>query len=149
VTDAALPPDRPATDHCGSCSACLQACPTGALAAPGWLDCARCISYLTIEHRARFGPRQARAVGLHLFGCDICQAVCPWNVKMRSRCSSALAARAHLNDPPLAVLRRLDSAGWASFSAGSPLRRLSFARFRRNLAAVTRNAEADLPLEDA
>ncbi|MBI4915650.1 MAG: tRNA epoxyqueuosine(34) reductase QueG [Acidobacteria bacterium] len=139
VTDLTLPPDPAEGDHCGSCTSCLDACPTRALPIPRLLDARRCISYLTIEHRSELGEDLHRPVGAHLFGCDICQAVCPWNVRARCRAADPLRPRPHLGALRLDTLDRLEIASWDSLVAGTPLRRLSFARFRRNLGIVADN----------
>ncbi len=136
VTDVELVPDAPGRHHCGRCTACLEACPTAAFPAPGFLDARRCISYLTLEHHSDFRPQEAAAVGRHLAGCDICQDVCPWNRRAPASCEVALATRPHLVDPTVAALARLDEPGWQRFSAGTPLRRLDFSRFARNLRAI-------------
>ena len=136
VTDVELEPGTPGADHCGTCRACLDACPTGALTAPGVLDARRCIAYLTIEHRSAFPPALAGALAPHLFGCDICQAVCPWNRRAAPSCDPGLAARPRLASLTTPTLAALDEPGWQSLAAGTPLRRLSFGRFRRNLAAL-------------
>ncbi|MEP0773273.1 MAG: tRNA epoxyqueuosine(34) reductase QueG [Acidobacteriota bacterium] len=145
VTDAELTCDGRATSHCGRCTACLDACPTAALVRPGFLDARRCISYLTIEHRSPFQPWQARAIGNHLAGCDICQQVCPFNRRAPRSCDPALPPRPHLQSPAIGALSRLDESGWRQFAAGTPLRRLDFARFARNLEAIGRNGEANPP----
>ena len=139
VTDLALPADPPERDHCGSCTSCLDGCPTKALPIPRLLDARRCISYLTIEHRSEIGEELLRPVGAHLFGCDICQAVCPWNVRARFRSAEPLRPRPPLGELRLGTLDRLEVANWESLVAGTPLRRLSFARFRRNLDIVAGN----------
>jgi epoxyqueuosine reductase len=136
VTTVALPPDEPETDHCGTCSACLDACPTRAFDGPGRLDARRCISYLTIEHRSPLPEALLPVVAPHLFGCDICQAVCPWNRHAPPSCAPALSTRAPLGELTVAALDGLDEAGWGALSAGTPLRRLEFPRLRRNLAAI-------------
>jgi epoxyqueuosine reductase len=140
VTTAQLAPDEPETDHCGTCTACLAACPTRAFDEPGRLDARRCLSYLTIEHRSALPQTLLPTLAPHLFGCDICQAVCPWNRHAPPSCAPALATRPALGDLTVATLGRLDEAGWAALSAGTPLRRLDFQRMRRNLAAQAGDA---------
>lgn len=142
VTDLELAPDAPGEDHCGRCTACLDACPTGALRADEGLDSRLCISYLTIEHHGPLGPAGSRSLGGHLFGCDLCLAACPFTRRARGGCNPALAARPHLRAPLTGDLLELDAQGWFRFSKGTPLRRLDFGRFRRNLEAVARNQSA-------
>ena len=141
VTDVGLPPDEPETDHCGTCRACLDACPTRAFDGPRRLDARRCISYATIEHRGEHVPAALLPnLGPRLFGCDVCQAVCPWNRKAPPSCAAALAPREALGRLTGRDLEQLDEAGWARLSAGTPLRRLDFRRFRRNLGAIAAGA---------
>ena len=139
LTDVELEPGDPEGDHCGACQACLEACPTGALSEAERLDARRCIAYLTVEHRSALPADLARALGPHLFGCDICQAVCPWNRRAEPSCNPALAARPRLARLSAATLASLDEPGWLAVAAGTPLRRLDYPRFRRNLEAVGRN----------
>ncbi len=145
VTSVALPPDEPESDHCGTCSACLQECPTSAFDSARALDARRCISYATIEHRGDLPAAVLPGLGGHVFGCDICQAVCPWNRRASPSCNPALATRAALGTLARTHLAALDDAGWAAASAGTPLRRLDARRLRRNLAAI---APAEPPGED-
>jgi len=144
VTSVDLPADVPETDHCGTCSACLQACPTAAFDGPRELDARRCISYATIEHRGAFPAAVLPGLGGRVFGCDVCQAVCPWNRRTAPSCNPALATREALGALTRARLASLDDAGWAVVSAGTPLRRLDALRLRRNLAAI---AAAERPAE--
>jgi epoxyqueuosine reductase len=137
VTTLELPPDEPETDHCGTCSACLSACPTRAFDGPGRLDPRRCIAYATIEHRSAFPKAVLGGLGAHVFGCDICQAVCPWNTRAPRSCNAALPTRPQLGSLMRKTLEGLDSAGWAALSAGTPLRRLDVQRLRRNLRAIS------------
>ena len=139
VTDVAMEPDEPGRPHCGKCTACLSACPTGALTSPGRMDARRCISYLTIEHRSAIPPALRGALGAHVFGCDICQAVCPWNQRAPESCSPPLGGRSHLAALVLEELEALDRDGWLSVSAGTPLRRLDHPRLRRNVRVVDAN----------
>jgi epoxyqueuosine reductase len=139
VTDVELSPGEPEGDQCGTCRACLEACPTDALSEADRLDARRCIAYLTIEHRSALPAGLAAALGPHLFGCDICQAVCPWNRHAEPSCNPALAARPHLGSLSAAALAALDEPAWLAAAAGTPLRRLDYPRFRRNLEAVGRN----------
>lgn len=135
VTTLPLPPDQPEADHCGSCTACLAACPTEALRQPYQLDARRCISYLTIEHKSPFAEPSPHLAG-YLFGCDLCQTCCPWNRHATPRVNPSLATRAHLADVSIEVLKALDANGWAKLAEGTPLRRLNFERLRRNLCAL-------------
>lgn len=137
VTSVSLPPDEPETDHCGHCTACQEACPTRAFVAPWNLDARRCISYATIEHRGEFPRAVLPGLGAHVFGCDICQAVCPWNARAPRSCNPVLATRAKLGCLTREVLESLDDSRWAALCAGTPLRRLDVLRLRRNLKAIT------------
>jgi epoxyqueuosine reductase len=134
-----ITPDAPASDHCGTCTACLDACPTGAFPSPWVLDARRCISYLTIEHEGSIDPALRKGVGTWLFGCDICQEVCPWNRK-----APALAA----NPGALAELTLNKVLIWsdeklAEFTRGTPLERAGPARLKRNAAIVCGNLKDD------
>ena len=140
LTDLDLPPDEPEADHCGTCRACLDVCPTGAFPAPYRLDARRCVSYLTIEHKGPI-PRELRTgIGNRIYGCDDCLAVCPWNKFARSGREAKLAARDDLEAPPLAELARLDDAGFRALFAASPVKRLGRARFLRNVLVAIGNS---------
>jgi epoxyqueuosine reductase len=143
-----LPPDAPETDHCGSCRACLDVCPTVAFPAPYRLDARRCISYLTIEHKGPI-PRELRApMGNRIYGCDDCLAVCPWNKFARAGREMKLAARGELRAPPLAELARLDDAAFRKLFAKSPVKRTGRDRFVRNvLIAIGNSGDAALAAE--
>jgi epoxyqueuosine reductase len=145
LTDLALLPDPPELDHCGSCRACLDVCPTDAFPAPYQLDARRCISYLTIEHQGHI-PREFRApMGNRIYGCDDCLAVCPWNKFARTASETKLQARDDLRAPPLAELVQLDDAGFRRRFAGSPIKRTGRDRFVRNvLIAIGNSAEPGL-----
>jgi epoxyqueuosine reductase len=143
-----LPPDAPETDHCGSCRACLDVCPTAAFPEPYRLDARRCISYLTIEHKGPI-PRELRApMGNRIYGCDDCLAVCPWNKFARAGREMKLAARGELRAPPLAELARLDDAAFRKLFAKSPVKRTGRDRFVRNvLIAIGNSGDAALAPE--
>jgi epoxyqueuosine reductase len=155
-TTLELPPDRPVDDHCGTCRACLDICPTGAFPAPYRLDARRCISYLTIEHKGPI-PRELRPlVGNRIYGCDDCLAVCPWNKFARAGREAKLAARAALRAPQLSELARLDDAGFRALFTKSAVKRIGRARFLRNVLIAIGNSgdptlasEAERLLADA
>ena len=124
VTDLDLAPDTPRTDMCGSCTACLDACPTGAFPAPFVLDATRCISYLTIEIKGAIPEEQRAGVGRHVFGCDICQDVCPWNRRRRRKGRRRLRAPARgLLAPDLRHVAGLDAEAFAARFRKSPVKR--------------------------
>lgn len=139
-TTAELEPDKAEIDHCGSCRACLDVCPTDAFPAPYRLDARRCISYLTIENKGPI-PREFREkIGNRIYGCDDCLAACPWN-KFASVASEAkLAARSDLREPPLSDLLRLDDAAFRAFFSGSPIKRIGRDRFVRNVLIAAGNS---------
>ncbi len=135
-----LPPDAPHRDSCGSCAACLAACPTDAFPAPYKLDARRCISYLTIEHAGPI-PMEFRApMGNRIYGCDDCLAVCPWNKFAAAGREQKLAARPYLVAPPLAALAALDDAGFRALFSASPIKRIGRDRFARNVAIAIGNS---------
>jgi epoxyqueuosine reductase len=140
LTTLAIPPDPPEVDHCGSCSACLDICPTAAFPAPYQLDARRCISYLTIEHSGPIPEDLRPLMGNRIYGCDDCLAVCPWNKFARATAHNALAARADLAAPALSELASLDDAGFRHRFAGSPIKRIGRARFVRNVAIAIGNS---------
>ncbi len=140
LTDLPLPVDLRAKDRCGSCSACLPACPTGAITAPYQLDARRCISYLTIEHHGAIPESLRPAIGNRIFGCDDCQLVCPWNKFARVAAEPDFRVRHGLDAPDLVELFRWTEAQYEERSAGSALRRLGFRRWLRNIAVALGNA---------
>jgi epoxyqueuosine reductase len=148
LTTVDLPLDAPDADHCGSCRACLDICPTAAFPAPYRLDARRCISYLTIEHKGPIPREFRRAMGNRIYGCDDCLAVCPWNKFAQSGREAKLAARATLTAPRLADLARLDDAGFRALFAKSPVKRTGRDRFVRNvLIAIGNSGDASLACE--
>ena len=140
LTDMVLPPDEPEVDHCGSCHACLDICPTKAFPAPYQLDARRCISYLTIEHKGHIDREFRKPMGNRIFGCDDCLAVCPWN-KFASVASEAkLKAREDLISPGLDDLAVLDDSAFRKLFSGSPVKRVGRDRFVRNVLIAIGNS---------
>jgi epoxyqueuosine reductase len=148
MTTLDLPPDAREDDHCGSCRACLDICPTAAFPAPYRLDARRCISYLTIEHKGPI-PRELRPLmGNRIYGCDDCLAACPWNKFAQAGHEARLAARAELHVPALADLARLDDAGFRELFRKSPVKRIGRDRFVRNvLIAIGNSGDTSLARE--
>ena len=135
-----LPPDEPEVDHCGTCHACLDICPTKAFPAPYQLDARRCISYLTIEHKGHIEREFRKPMGNRIYGCDDCLAVCPWN-KFASVASEAkLKAREDLVSPGLDDLAVLDDAAFRKLFSGSPVKRIGRDRFVRNVLIAIGNS---------
>jgi len=139
-TTLALPPDAAEADHCGSCRACLDVCPTAAFPAPYRLDARRCISYLTIEHKGPIDRDLRPLIGNRIYGCDDCLAVCPWNKFARAGREQKLSAREALRAPPLATLARLDDAAFRALFAKSPVKRTGRNRFVRNVLIAIGNS---------
>jgi epoxyqueuosine reductase len=143
VTSLELREDQltlPAADRCGSCTRCIDACPTNALTAPHQMDASRCIAYLTIEKRGEI-PEDLRAdMGRQVFGCDICQDVCPWNRRAPASADPDLAPRKPLVNPPLDWLAEIDEAQFGRWFNGSPVRRAKWGGLRRNLAIAMGNS---------
>ena len=135
-----LPPDAPHEDRCGSCTRCLDICPTAAFPAPYRLDATRCISYLTIEHQGPIPHALRPLIGNRIYGCDDCLAVCPWNRFARATPTDRLRARDELTAPRLAVLAALDDAGFRRMFAGSPIKRIGRDRFVRNVLIAIGNS---------
>jgi epoxyqueuosine reductase len=144
-TTLELTRDRPDTDHCGSCRACQDICPTAAFPAPYKLDARRCISYLTIENKGPIPRELRKGIGNRIYGCDDCLAVCPWNKFAQAGREAKLAAREPLRAPDLAMLARLDDAAFRALFAKSPVKRLGRDRFLRNvLIAIGNSADTAL-----
>jgi epoxyqueuosine reductase len=140
LTTLELRPDPPERDHCGSCRACLDACPTAAFPAPYQLDARRCLSYLTIEHAGPW-PEEFRAkMGNRIYGCDDCLAACPWNKFAQQGRELRLQARQALKRPRLADLARLDDAAFRQLFSKSPVKRIGRDRFVRNVLYAIGNS---------
>ncbi|MEQ1951282.1 tRNA epoxyqueuosine(34) reductase QueG [Mesorhizobium sp. CN2-181] len=139
-TTAELEPDQPDTDRCGSCRACLDACPTEAFPAPYRLDARRCISYLTIENKGPVPLEFREKIGNRIYGCDDCLAACPWNKFAREASEAKLRARDDLLAPPLAELLGLDDQTFREKFSGSPIKRIGRDRFLRNVLIAAGNS---------
>jgi epoxyqueuosine reductase len=143
LTSLQTQPDQPpliVPDRCGTCRRCLDACPTGALIAPYQMDATRCIAYLTIEHRGPIEESLMEGTGRQVFGCDICQDVCPWNRKAPISADPELQPRAELVNPSLDWLAQLDETQFEKLFNGSPVRRAGFQGLRRNVAVAMGNS---------
>jgi epoxyqueuosine reductase len=155
-TTSDLPRDDAEADHCGSCQACLDICPTAAFPAPYKLDARRCISYLTIENKGPIPHEFRKAIGNRIYGCDDCLAVCPWNKFAQTGREAKLAARDELRAASLADLARLDDTAFRALFAKSPVKRIGRDRFIRNVLIAIGNSndsalavEAERLLDDA
>ena len=137
-TTAVLEPDAAEVDHCGTCRACLDICPTAAFPAPYQLDARRCISYLTIEHKGPVDPELRRLMGNRIYGCDDCLAVCPWN--KFAQAATEIGYQPRVGAPELAELARMDDAGFRARFAGSPIKRIGRDRFVRNVLYAIGNS---------
>lgn len=140
LTNRPLPPDEGEQDHCGSCRACLDICPTKAFPAPYQLDARRCISYLTIEHKGHIAREFRKAMGNRIFGCDDCLAACPWNKFAIAAREIKLKAREDIAQARIADLLALDDAGFRTMFSASPVKRAGHVRFLRNLLIAAGNA---------
>jgi epoxyqueuosine reductase len=140
-TDLALPSDAAEKDHCGTCRACLDICPTKAFPAPYRLDARRCIAYLTVEHKGQIAREFRAAIGNRIYGCDDCLAVCPWNKFAEHSREAKLIGREDLRAPPLEELAALDEAAFRRRFAGGPVKRIGHARFLRNVLVAIGNSQ--------
>ena len=140
LTDLPLPVDAPTPDHCGTCSRCIDICPTQAITAPYQLDARRCISYLTIEHRGSIPLELRPLIGNRVYGCDDCQLVCPWNKFARTAQLSDFDVRNGLDCATLIELFGWDEAQFNERHAGSAIRRIGHERWLRNIAVALGNA---------
>ncbi len=150
LTSLELAPDLPAPDRCGTCTRCIEACPTGAILAPYQLDSNKCISYLTIEKRGSIPEDLRVGMGRHVFGCDICQDVCPWNRKVPASTAPEFEPRPGLVNPALAWLAEMSAEEFRAVFRGSPVRRTKRSGLRRNVAIAMGNSGSRefLPLLD-
>jgi epoxyqueuosine reductase len=139
-----LDPDAPAMDQCGSCTLCLEACPTQALVAPGALDSRRCISYLTIEHRGEIPDHLRASIESHVYGCDICQEVCPWNAMAPRSADPAWQPRPAWDQPALADLVRMTDLEMQTSLRGSAMKRARLPGLRRNIDVAAGNASRSM-----
>ncbi|WP_034329048.1 tRNA epoxyqueuosine(34) reductase QueG [Aminobacter sp. J41] len=139
-TEAELPADKAERDHCGSCRACLDACPTNAFPAPYQIDARRCISYLTIEHKGPIPHEFRKAMGNRIYGCDDCLAACPWNKFAKLASEAKLVAREDLKEPKIADLLELDDPAFRALFTGSPVKRIGRDRFVRNVLIAAGNS---------
>lgn len=145
LTDLDLQEDAPEPDHCGSCRACLDVCPTNAFPQPYVMDARRCISYLTIEHKTAIPEEFYEAIGNRIYGCDDCLAICPWNKFAQVASEAGYHARVSLSMPPLADLIALDDAGFRALFTANPVKRIGYERFMRNVCiAIGNSGEAAL-----
>jgi epoxyqueuosine reductase len=148
-TDVPLPPDAPATAHCGSCTACIPACPTGAIVAPYELDARRCISYLTIELKGPIPEALRPLIGNRVYGCDDCQLVCPWNKFARAAAHPDFAVRHGLDGAALVELFAWSAEEFGQRLAGSAIHRIGYERWLRNIAVALGNAPASPAVRQA
>ncbi len=136
-----LPTDQPIGDKCGSCTACITICPTGAITAPYVVDGRRCISYLTIENKGKIPEQYRKAIGNRIYGCDDCQLICPWNRFAKVSLEPDFAGRDALLDSDLVTLFQWDEATFLKATEGSAIRRIGHERWRRNIAVAMGNAQ--------
>ena len=141
-TDLPLPLDDQSTNHCGSCRACIDICPTRAITAPYQLDARKCISYLTIEHKSVIPVEYRKAMGNRIYGCDDCQLVCPWNKYSKTSALPDFAKRHHLDDTDLLTLFLWSEKEFLKYTEGSAIRRIGYQQWIRNLAVALGNAPA-------
>jgi len=149
LTDLPLPEDAPASAHCGSCQACLPACPTGAIVAPWRLDARRCISYLTIEHPGSIPLELRAALGNRVYGCDDCQLVCPWNKFAQAAAHPDFKVRHGLDGTALVALFRWTAAQFEERMRGSAIYRIGYTRWLRNIAVALGNAPSSSAVIEA
>ncbi|ODT76772.1 MAG: tRNA epoxyqueuosine(34) reductase QueG [Pelagibacterium sp. SCN 64-44] len=140
LTSLDLPADKPGTESCGSCTRCLDICPTQAFPAPFRLDARRCLAYYSVEHKEQIPREFRRPMGNRVYGCDDCLAVCPWNKFAKVSREARLRSRPEFERPELAALVQLDDAGFRTLFSGSPVKRIGHARFLRNVLICIGNS---------
>src|SRR5690606_6587936 len=148
LTSAELPVDQPHEESCGSCTRCLDICPTNAFPAPFRLDARKCLAYYSVEHKGQIPRELRRPMANRIYGCDDCLAVCPWNKFASVSREARLRSRPELERPALAELVTLDDAGFRTLFSGSPVKRIGHARFMRNVLIGIGNS-GDLSLVPA
>lgn len=148
LSAAPLTPTSTEIDHCGSCRACLDICPTQAFPAPYKLDARKCISYLTIEFKGEIPLDLRRAMGNRIYGCDDCLAICPWNKYAQTAQDAKIKAREDLNQPSLDTLATLDDSAFRQMFSGSPIKRIGRDQFIRNVLYAIGNS-GDIALKPA
>ena len=141
LLDEELAPDQAVDDLCGNCTRCLDICPTGAFPEAYQLNASRCISYMTIEQRGELNPADQEGLGANLYGCDLCQDVCPWNKDAPLTRQPAFEARPHNWNPDLKKIENMDREAFSGEYRGSPIKRTKLAGLQRNAAIVTRNLD--------
>ena len=148
LTTLNLPPDTPVQEHCGTCTRCLDICPTSAFDAAGRIDARKCISYLTIEHKGTIPPALRPHFGNRIYGCDDCTAICPWNRFASETPHVAFRPREDLTNQPLAELLRLDDTAFRAKFSGSPIKRIGRNRFIRNVLIAAGNSGLHVLMQD-
>lgn len=148
-TNLPLPVDQPSTDHCGSCEACIEICPTRAIIAPYKLDARKCISYLTIEHKTSIPVEYRKPMGNRIYGCDDCQLVCPWNKFSKKSPLADFAKRHELDAISLVELFLWSEQDFLFYTEGSAIRRIGYQRWLRNVAVALGNAPTSPEVTDA
>lgn len=148
-TDLPLEPDKKASFHCGSCTQCIQDCPTGAIVAPFQVDANKCISYLTIENKGSIPIEFRHAIGNRIYGCDDCQVVCPWNKFTHNTQETDFHPRHHLDDIDLLTLFNWTEAEFLKKTEGSPIRRIGYDAWQRNIAVALGNAKPNKEIIDS
>jgi epoxyqueuosine reductase len=146
-TNLELTPDKPQLNQCGACNACIKACPSKAILAPYQIDASRCLAYLTIEHKSQIPEEYRSLIGDCIYGCDICQNVCPWNKNAKTTNELDFFPRKNLADASLAELASWDEAEFLKNTEGTAIRRIGFQRWRRNIKLAISQSAFSSPLK--